>query len=450
MAIVSNPFLTLSQFLDYFPPIQINKSEFIKQFRVTYKNNPSLRDIFDPNNINNGKSVIKNLNDPRYQNRQHIIDYFYDIIITNRHKYLTQFYHSYFDFVNPFKLKWNINPLTNQYKLPNNQLEQFNNQNYPKNLKKNILENWINNKLETISVQKNDSARILIRNLNYLDILHTTKITNTSKCRVSFWQTLINVYNYLSLEDRFFAPSSIGLYLRPKQGNLINFNNFFYLFQQYQPKASIFNPYSIYWILENYFSNGKKLFTPVLSWNSYLMAFFHSSNYTTYVGIDVMPTVCKRAEALVNYYQSIKPSSKQVKIFCQPSETLINNMEFISKYQNFFDSVLWCPPYFDMEIYQGGEQSIKSYPNYQQWLIQYFKATVKLCYQVCQKGATVGIIMNDYYSLSGEYYPLITDFNQIAVEYFNLWHIVELVNRTSPLRVNKKNRTEKLFLYRKI
>ena len=442
-------FLSEERFLEYFPQIEMSKEDFTKKFRITYKNNPTLREIFDRHNIENKKSVIKKFDDQRYRDRQKVIDYFYDVIITNRHKYLMKFYQSYFSFANPFDLKWNVNPLTKQSGLDKNTLKEFNHPDLTKDRRQKLLDEWLQRPLETVSVQKNDAMRILIRNLNYLDILHTTKITNTSKCRVSFWQTFINVYNHLSLEDRFFAPSSIGLYLREKQGEQINYNNFFYLFQQYQPKASIFNPFSIYWILEHYFQ-GESLFTPVLSWNSYLAAFFHS-NYKHYVGVDVMASVCKRADFLTEYYNKIKPSlsSKTVDIWCQRSETLLDNPKFMSKYREFFDSVLWCPPYFDMEIYTGIDQSVNLYPNYEQWLEQYFEATVDLCYRVTRPGAIIGIIMNDYYTLDGKFYPLIRDFNQIAVDYFDLLQIVELVNRTSPLRVNKKNRTEKLFLYRR-
>lgn len=451
-------FLTLDNFLDYFDPIEISRTEFIKQFRVTYKGNPTLEQIFCLSNIENRKSVIKSVNDFRYVNRELIIDYFYDIVVENREKYLTQFYHSYFGLKDPYAGKWNINPLV-KMAVTNKGSDQtgsnvdcllFREYNQAKLVeqKETFLNEILELELPKISVQKNDSLRIMIRNLNYLDILHTTKILNTSKHQVSFWQTLIGVYNHLTLEDRFFAPSSIGLYLRTKKDNQINYNNFFYLFQQYQPKASILNPYTIYWLLENYFT-GDKLFTPVLSWSSYLVAFYHS-RYQTYVGIDVIPRVCERARSLVQYYSKLRSENrkKQVEIYCQRSETFLQDSAFLSKYQGYFDTVLWCPPYFNMEIYEGSDQSTEMYPEYRIWLEKYFRETIKLVELVTTKKGLIGIIMNDYYLLNGSYYPLIRDFNLIAGQFFDLINIFELVNRTSPLRVNKKNRTERLFVYR--
>lgn len=438
-------FLTLERFLSYFPPIEMSKQEFANTFRVTYKNNPTLNEIFDENKILNGKSVIKSLDDSRYLNRYEIIDYFYDIIIANRYKYLELFYNSYFGFKNPYLLKWNADPLVSVSNIDPQALYALNTADLQD--KRELLEAILEKGITKVSVQKNDLARIMIRNLNYLDILHTTRILNTSKSKVSFWETLINVYNKLTLEDRFFAPSSIGLYLRKKTGDQINYNNFFYLFQQYQPKASILNPFTVYWLLQNVFK-GKTLFTPVLSWSSYLTAFFHS-DYNYYVGVDVIPRVCERAQSLVGYYRTLKPNNinKEVEIYCQPSESLLHSPDFLERFDQFFDTVLWCPPYFNMEIYEGEEQSINLYPDYQQWLNKYYKATVQLCYRVTPKGALIGIIMNDYYLLDGSFYPLIKDFHAVTDQYFTLVNVIELINRTSPLRVNKKNRTEKLFIY---
>lgn len=445
-------FMTESKFMSYFnsTDLSLSKTQFATQFKIAYKTNPSLDQLFNTTNIENKKSVIKTTSDSRYQNKNKIIDYFYDIIIVNRFEYLKLFYSSYFKFNNPYRLKWNNGPniLINQQNIESDKLAIYNDQNTSCDIKTNIIEYLIANGATSISMQKNDKSKILIRNLNYLDILDKTKITNTSKSKVSFWNTLINVYNLLILEDRFFAPSSIALFLRDKKNCKINYNNFFYLFQQYQPKASILNPYTIHWIIRNYFS-GETMFTPVLSWSSYLMAFFHT-DYKYYLGVDVMESVCNQAIKLANYYKSlnIHNFNKKIKIKCCQSEMLKYDSKFMNKYKSFFDTILWCPPYFDMEIYQGDKQSTAMYPNYFNWLDAYFDTTASICQHVLKTNGLIGIIMNDYYTLDNKYYPLINDFNLIMSKYFELVNILDLVNRTSPLRVNKKNRTEKMFIYR--
>ncbi len=456
-------FLTLNDFLAQFPPIQISKADFVKKFKVTYVGCPTLEDLF------NLKSVIKTQDDPRYVNRDLIIDYFYDIIIVNRHTYLTAFYKSYFALPDFYELNWEeagiSTPIHTNFNQPqlvtawtNYQLNSKDPNNYQAMLSQ--FNKLIDEPLWGLSLQKNDGSRRIIRNLNYLDILHQTKVTNTVKAKTSFWQTFINAYNLLTLEDRFFAPSSIGQFLKQKNSsNDINFNVFFYLFQQYQPKASILNPYTINWMLKNIFQ-GTKLLTPVLSWDSYLVAFMHS-DWEHYVGIDVMTGICDRSQFLFDYYQKeLKPkltsqteinrlNRKKIDIYCQPSESLLYDDNFTRKYHNYFDAILMCPPYFNMEIYPEGDQSTDLYPTYGEWLTKYWEDTVILSYMVLAPGKRFAFIINNYVSLKKDEYPLIQDLNLIALKYFKLVGAFSLLNRVSPLRVNKKGRTEMLFVYEK-
>ena len=492
--------LTLEKFIDHFKNITINnktqnlldiknsnidvssiitKQMFVTNLIITYKGNPTLSDLFNVGipYVRGGKeykSVIKNTSDKRYIDRNKIIDYLYDIVILNRFKYLESFYYAYFSFEDPYSMKWahnnevDINVHTgdaNNY-LNKKEFTDINLQ-YMENDSQESYKNmviyfnkYLDQKLNAISMQKNDNSRRIIRNLNYLDILHTTKVTNTCKSIHSFWESLTDVYNKLILADRFFAPSSIELFFKQKNANWeINYNNFFYLFQQYQPKASILNPYTISYVFKHHLQ-GKRLFTPVLSWSSYIVSYIFS-DYTEYVGVDVIPEVCSRSEFLFNYLINLKSKDKHKYkdfnlinkqppvIYCQPSESLLYDSKFISLYTLYFDTIIMCPPYFDMEIYSSGEQSIKNYPNYEEWLDKYWETTVALCYKVLRIGGKFSFIVNNYDSLKGESYPLINDFNLIALKYFKLKNCFQLVNRGSPLRMNFKDRTEMLFIYEK-
>jgi hypothetical protein len=431
-------FLNLKIFLDHFPCISMSKQEFASKFTVMYATPQSLADIFALKPTARGKPIIKDvLKDKRYLNRDAVIEYFYEIIIKNRHKYLSFFYESYFAFKDPLQMKWSG---------------------------VHIRQTKPDMDHDVISLQKNDAARRLIRNLFYLELLHYTQVTNTVKSHVSFWGALDNMYNKLELEDRFFAPSSVDLFLKPKGTKReqlsgiveINYNNLYYLLQAYQPKASIFNPYSIKWIMDNVLDQalgykGKSIFTPVLSWGSYLTAFMHS-DYQEYVGVDVMPSVCDKVEFLGEWYngKGAPFNKKSVTIRCQPSETLLTDKRFLAKYNANFDTVLVCPPYFDMEIYHEGPQSVELYPTYQQWLDMYWGQTVEMCHKVSKKGGIFAMIANNYKTLDGENYPLVNDLDAIVSKHYKYVDTFYLQNRTSPLRVNAKDRTERLVIYRKI
>lgn len=464
-------FLSLSEFLGHFPPVEISRDEFCHKFRVSYKSVPSLHQLFNLE----CPTVIKDTNDKRYIKREAIIDYFYDIVVTNRHKYLTEFYNSYFALHSPYELKWDL-PVTKSIQTgddPNGVIlpgyRQLGDESDESD-QLSELDDILDHQLPSISLQKNDHSRIVIRNLNYIDLLHKTCITNSVKSGVPFWQSLLDVYNNFLLADRMFCPSSLDQFLSPKNKSSVegdvNYNIFYYLYQAYQPKASIINPYTLNWIFKHqmvprYATNatGLRMLTPVLSWCSYLMAFMHAPQWTEYVGIDVMPTVCERAGYLFDYYKSIRDSlkpadqlildCKKMKIYNTPSESLLYNNKFLNQYYEYFDSVIMCPPYYNMEIYPCGKQSIDSFPTYDAWLAGYWEQTVIMSWMCLKPGGRFLFIINDYTSLQGEYYPLIRDLNRITLRYFDLVGAYELVNRGSPLRVNQKARTEMLFVYEK-
>jgi hypothetical protein len=436
-------FLSLDIFLAHFPLFSMSREEFTQRFTVMYATPQSLADIFALRPTGRGKAnsalIKKPETDKRYIHREEVIDYFYDMIITHRHHFLSKFYEAYFQFKDPRDLDWG-----NSHKLLS----------YPPAFAPHPV----------VSLQKNDASRRIIRNLFYLELLDLTRITNTVKHQVSFWQSLVNMYNKLELEDRFFAPSCVDLFLRDKttkkaqssvdRMETINYHNLFYCFQAYQPKASIFNPYSINWILKNLIINkmtksqALKIFTPVLSWGSYLVATMHEPRISEYVGVDVMPSVCKKVDFLAKWYAGLgKQYKKEVSIYCQPSESL--SKDFLNKYRNYFDIIMVCPPYYDMEVYHEGEQSIETYKTYQTWLKGYWYQTVEICHQVLNKGGIIALIANNYNSLKGDHHPLVDDLNQPLVEKFQFLEMYYLQNRTSPLRVNAKDRTERLFLYRR-
>lgn len=467
-------FLTLNKFLEHFPTVKISRAQFIKKLIITYSPPITLDEALSLKPVrmeHRGKIIdrqlIKSSKDYRYEHREELIDYLYQIIVTHRHYYLKKHFYAYFYFPNPYTLKWNSDV---DIWLPDDFAGSRKNES-----------NWGGN----LSLQKNDASRRIVRNLFYLELLHLTKATNSVKSQVSYWNALDNMYNRLMLEDRLFCPSSIKLFLRPKgtkreEKDLpkppksftgfnprLNWHNVFYQLQAYQGKASIINPYFVHWALENLFSGGsssgssrgrgggRKMLTPVLSWGSYLIGFMHSAGWDHYVGIDVMPSVCQKVKFLADYYHGLEEmkrldEKKEVDIYCQPSEVLAKDKKFLHKYKNYFDLVLICPPYFNMESYHEGQQSTDLYPDYDDWLNKYWLATVKMCYTTCKKGGYFAMIINDYNTLSGESYPLIKDLtNKVLETEFKYHKYYNLFNRTSPLRVNKKERTERLVVFKK-
>lgn len=450
-----NLFLNKDTFLNHFKVNDtINKHLTIEQFEnelmIMYNEPMTLHEINNfklktKTKMKKNQPVFENREfDPRYIKRKEIVIALYDILITNKELYLERFYNSYFPIINPLKLDWNNVELDISAK--------FN----------DVLSNDI-----YISVQLNDNSRKLIRNMFYLELLDKTKIINTVKSHESFWYSLTTSFNELKLQDRFFAKSSLDLIMRKCPSGEYT-QTFFYLFQSYLPKASILNPYSIKWIIENKLEpllpksilakKSKTIVSPVLSWCSYLISFMHlNDTWKNYIGIDVMSVVCEKAKMLREHYfnlDNVKYSKdkKKVKIICKPSEILHKEGKFENVFHGKTDLVISCFPYFNMEEYSDGEQSTKNYPNYEDWLNEYIRPTIKMCSNLLCNGGLFVYITNNFSTLDKKYYDLKSDFKNICNSEKTLEYIEEymLVNRTSPLRNVKKDRIETMYVFQKI
>jgi hypothetical protein len=417
-------------------PANLNKNEFCNIFIIKYKKPISLYDYFLVNenkinvtdkiyendlekpdlnsnsNLNLEKKNKMNKLDFRIENKELLIDKFYNDYYINAKELYRKFYKAY--------LHYNIKPDYWEYR--------------------NI---FLDEEKTKLSTQRNDSAKRIIRNLFYKELLEYTQISTSLPNKKTMLSTWNELFNELKLDDRYFAPSVLDLCLLQNQP-------IHYFFQQYQPKASILNPYTIYFLFDFYFPDlldcTDVIYTPVLSWSSYGLAFCFSKKWKHYLGTDVMKSVCEKTNFLINHFNY---SNKSFEIKDQPSEILV-----MPEYFEKVDLVIFCPPYYKMEIYHENKniQSIELYPEYDKWLEHYWKQTVENCYLHLKKNGIFSFIIGNYIDyVTKKLYNLFYDCNQYMQN--DKWKkiaIIELVNRTSPLRNNSKIRSEYLCVYRKM
>ena len=316
---------------------------------------------------------------------------------------------------------------------------------------KPMINNHMNNNSET-------TFKNLIRNLHWQDILKNTKagIENIP----TYMDVLEDLYLNDIIDYKIVTPSSLHYMKEGRLGSV---------FSSYYFRASIMNPYLVY-SLNMSVLKGTKIFTPTLGWTSYAYGFMEDPAVIEYVGTDVIPSVCNKTKRFLqtNYKR------KKYNIFCEPSENLLFNNNFMQKYQNHFDVVFFSPPYYQLEKYPGKNQSIVKYKTYEEWLDKYWEATIRICYQVLQKGGRMCYILSGYgqgakpptTNLTDKFgqgakppntnskengtkkYDLITDMNKISRKYFKLVSTQPMYNKNVNVTEHKET-NERIMIFMK-
>jgi hypothetical protein len=244
----------------------------------------------------------------------------------------------------------------------------------------------------------------------------------------SFLDVLLDLYTRDIIDYKLLSPNALHYLDIGKFGSIF----FFFYF-----RASIMNPYLVF-SLEQQVLKGTRIFTPTLGWSSYAYGFAECPQVQEYVGVDVITDVCHKTSAfLTENYPRIK-----TQFFCQPSETLLTNVSFMTKYRNHFDVVFFSPPYYELELYPGKRQSTSVYKTYQQWLEGYWKKTLQLCHHVLQSKGKMCYIL----STSGgpKYDDILKDMNALTATMFQKREILPMLNKRSD-----RETTEKIMMYMK-
>lgn len=183
-------------------------------------------------------------------------------------------------------------------------------------------------------------------------------------------------------------------------------------------RASIFNPVTYRGIMEELFE-GDTIFAPCMGWNAYQLGFYNS-NWKKFIATDVIPEVVDNGNKLHAEWQKYRDASlfeidnKEIDLYLCPSEELNKRHNFSEKYKEQVDAVLFSPPYYDLEIYPGEEQSFTNYPNYEDWLLNYWEATVMTAKQVLKPGGRFAFVISNYRNKAKEEVTISQDMRDIA------------------------------------
>lgn len=275
-----------------------------------------------------------------------------------------------------------------------------------------------------------------IRNLFHLEILEQTQpgLENLKP----FLVMLKDFYLHKRIDYKLVTPSVLKYVTgRPQKISGMYAGLYF--------RASIMNPYLVYVIAKRYITKANSaVFTPTLGWSSYIYGFLEHSFVTRYVGIDVIPSVCDQTRSI---YQAKYPHAN-IEILCQPSEDVYRS-KIKTKYRSKFDLVFFSPPYFQLELYPGNEQSTTRYLTYSSWLEGYWRPTAKLCGYVLKKHGKCIYILSGYGSEGTQERSLEKDMNYIVEqEGFELEQSYPMENRNISFTKHRKT-TETVYVFRK-
>lgn len=375
----------LHTFADLLNSIQLQSVDY-----KTFRKQISILDISDTSGTFSTKSNIDDFiaRVSRTDNRAELLEQYcekmYQILVTDAEASLTEFYTRYAELKQPIDYYFDLpagNCLTG----------------------------------DTFMGMTNSKYGRVCKNINFDDFYNTKKLYSNDSQYVF---GLIKVmYEQFHIRNSLVGPAFFDHIINTEA----DYGQFWLDFWIGANKASIFNPYTFKSILDTEFT-GDVLFSPCMGWNAYQLGFYNSE-FNHHIATDVIPGVVDNAEQLHklyskyhknNTYNTYFTPNKTVDYYLCPSEQLDARHNFIQKYQNSVDAVLFCPPYFDLELYPGSEQSTETFPEYADWLSGYWEETVKLCVNVMKPGAKLGFIISNYRNHNKQDTTISQDMKQIA------------------------------------
>lgn len=174
--------------------------------------------------------------------------------------------------------------------------------------------------------------------------------------------------------------------------------------------------------LINEFGNNGKVLDPCAGWGGRLVGFL-ASTAVEYQGIDASPYQVQGDLAIYECYKDVIDENKKVSIICSPFEKFEIEKEY-------YDMALTSPPYFDVEIYEGGEQS-SDYGSYEKWKDCFFSVLFSKVYKALKKKGIFCL------QVGSQKYPLEKDGIQLACEVG-----FEHIESRGTKMINTKEKTE--------
>jgi len=178
----------------------------------------------------------------------------------------------------------------------------------------------------------------------------------------------------------------------------------------------------------------KTVLDPCVGWGGRMLGTLAAAPDTRYVGCEPDPTTVAALNAILND-PAILNERPRVQLLSQTIEDSLLEIQAMPK----FDMVLTSPPYFNLEVYTAGDQSIIKYPSWDDWVAKWLKPVVLGCLATLTPTGTSCWSVKNF--KTNKSYPLADVVKKIHTDAG--WRLVKTVAMTGSARPGAK-RTEEI------
>ena len=186
-----------------------------------------------------------------------------------------------------------------------------------------------------------------------------------------------------------------------------------------------------------------RILDPCTGWGGRMLGALASSDQCIYVGYEPDTNTF---QGLMNILKdNAIPFSVRTRatIFNLPVQT-----DFIQQLQKF-DMILTSPPYFNLELYTSGEQSIQRHTTWDEWVEQWLKRVILGCLQCLTEHGTSCWSVKNF--KSDKYYPLADVTKKIHEEAgWTLVNVITMTGSARPMNQKTKCSEEETLCFKKI
>lgn len=123
------------------------------------------------------------------------------------------------------------------------------------------------------------------------------------------------------------------------------------------------------------FFGAYRVFDPCVGWGGRMLGCLSASNEIEYVGCEPDTKTYKGLVSILEDKAIPESVTDRAKIFNEPVEDVLARMGE----DDIFDMILTSPPYFNLEQYTSGEQSIIKYATWDEWVDKWLKVVILSC-----------------------------------------------------------------------